>query len=212
MLGVGTGEYVHPLAAAETAPGRVYVPPQSGSVRSRGRVPDPLEVLPFGENQPHGGEPGPSRRRPPHSSYYNGPPPLDSAYGSDPVGQIGVHFPREILRIERDYSGGELVQFHPTFPLELEGRVTPVQHQESMNSINEILISAHRLFPSFLHNTLGILTLYISTLFVPSHYDREMHRLRLLINQLNREVYNPQGLNILWPQRSAFLFLEIEYY
>ncbi|KAG8704310.1 hypothetical protein FRC08_002302 [Ceratobasidium sp. 394] len=122
MLGVGTGEYVHPLAAAETAPGRVYVPPQSGSVRSRGRVPDPLEVLPFGENQPHGGEPGSSRRRPPHSSYYNGPPPLDSAYGSDPVGQIGVHFPREILRIERDYSGGELVQFHPTFPLELEGR------------------------------------------------------------------------------------------
>lgn len=56
-----------------------------------------------------------------------------------------------------------------------------------------------------------------------------MQRLRLLIDQLNREIYNPQGLNILWPQRSAFLFvsaslvrstillncecqLEIEYY
>ncbi|KAG9128106.1 hypothetical protein FRC07_004722 [Ceratobasidium sp. 392] len=174
MLGVGGADYVHPLAAAETAPGRVYVPPQSGSVRSRGRVPDPLEVLPFGEDQPHQAQSGSSRRRPPHSSYYNGPPPLDSAYGSDPLGQIGVHFPREILRIERDYSGGELVQFHPTFPLELEGRVTPVQHQESMNSINEILISAHQLFPSFLHNALGILTLYISTLFIPSHYDRAL--------------------------------------
>ncbi|KAG8766256.1 hypothetical protein FRC12_007001, partial [Ceratobasidium sp. 428] len=58
MLGVGAGEYVHPLAAAETAPGRVYVPPQSGSVRSRGRVPDPLEVLPFGEDPPHQGGSG----------------------------------------------------------------------------------------------------------------------------------------------------------
>jgi len=28
------------------------------------------------------------------------------------------------IRIERDYSGGELCQFHPTFPLELEGRVS----------------------------------------------------------------------------------------
>lgn len=27
------------------------------------------------------------------------------------MGEIGVHFPREIVRIERDYSGGELVQY-----------------------------------------------------------------------------------------------------
>ncbi|KAJ1310909.1 hypothetical protein OPQ81_009423 [Rhizoctonia solani] len=203
-------DYVHPLAAAQLAPGKILVHDQgpggnTGSVRSRGRVPDPLEVLPLDEHTA-------PRRAIPHSSYYNGPPGLDSAYGSDPVGQIGVHYPREILRIERDYSGGELCQFHPTFPLELEGRITPVQHQESMNSINEILISAHRLFPSFVYNSVAILTLYISTFFVSSHYDKEMRRLRLLIDQLNREVYNPQGLNILWPQRTAFLFLEIEYY
>ncbi|CAE6504196.1 unnamed protein product [Rhizoctonia solani] len=209
--GVGGGmDYVHPLAAAQLAPGKMLVQGQSlasktGSVRSRGRVPDVLEVFPQDESTR-------TRRVIPHSSYYNGPPPLDSAYGSDPLGQIGVHYPREILRIERDYSGGELCQFHPTFPLELEGRITPVQHQESMNSINEVLISAHTIFPSFVYNSVAILTLYISTLFVPSHYDKEMQRLRLLIDQLNREVYNPQGLNILWPQRSAFLFLEIEYY
>lgn len=39
------------------------------------------------------------------------------------MGHIGVHHPREIIRIERDYSGGELVQFAPIYPLELEGRV-----------------------------------------------------------------------------------------
>lgn len=60
----------------------------------------------------------------PRSAYYFGPPPIDAAYGSNPVGHIGVHHPREIIRIERDYSGGELVQFAPTYPLELEGRVS----------------------------------------------------------------------------------------
>lgn len=59
----------------------------------------------------------------PHSTYYFGPPPSDSAYGTPPIGQIGVHHPREVVRIERDYVGGELIQFSPVFPLELEGRV-----------------------------------------------------------------------------------------
>lgn len=59
----------------------------------------------------------------PKSSYYFGPPPSDSAFGTAPIGQIGVHHPREIIRIERDYTGGELIQFAPIYPLELEGRV-----------------------------------------------------------------------------------------
>ena len=65
------------------------------------------------------------RSRPlvPYSSYYFGPPPPDAAYGTPPVGQIGLHHPREIVRIERDYSGGELPQFSPVYPLEFEGRV-----------------------------------------------------------------------------------------
>ena len=61
----------------------------------------------------------------PRSAYYVGPPPADAAYGTDPVGRIGVHHPREIVRVERDYSGGELPQFAPSYPLELEGRVSP---------------------------------------------------------------------------------------
>lgn len=70
----------------------------------------------------------PLRRAPrpliPHSAYYFGPPPVDSAYGTDPVGHIGVHHPREIIRIERDYASGELAQFAATYPLEIEGRVS----------------------------------------------------------------------------------------
>ena len=72
--------------------------------------------------------PRPTKRSVPVSSYYYGPPPANSAYFTPPMGQIGVHHPREIVRVERDYSGGEIVQFASTFPMELEGRVshTPV--------------------------------------------------------------------------------------
>jgi hypothetical protein len=34
-----------------------------------------------------------------------------------------------------------------------------------------------------------------------------MKRLKELITQLNSELYNPVGLNILWPRNVAFLFV-----
>jgi len=148
----------------------------------------------------------------PKSSYYFGPPPSDSAYGTQPIGQIGVHHPREILRVERDYTGGELIQFAPIYPLELEGRITPTQFLESINAINELLISAHSLRHSFLDNMLSVFTLQLSKLILTSHYEKEMRRLQLLIQELNARVYNPVGLNILWPRKVAFLFMEVEYY
>lgn len=60
----------------------------------------------------------------PKSSYYFGPPPVDSAYGTEPQGQFGVHHPREVLRIERDWSVGDIPQFTSSYPLELESRVS----------------------------------------------------------------------------------------
>ncbi|KAH0838715.1 Golgin subfamily A member 7/ERF4 family-domain-containing protein [Lanmaoa asiatica] len=155
-----------------------------------------------------------NRRRPliPHSSYYFGPPPPDSAYGTSPVGQIGVHHPREIVRIERDYAGGELIQFSPIFPLELEGRITATQFHQTINDINEILISAHSIQHAFVDNLLAVITLQLSTLVMTSHYAKDMRRLKRKIEELNAQLYNPVGLHILWPQKVAFLFLEIEYY
>ncbi|KAI0825369.1 Golgin subfamily A member 7/ERF4 family-domain-containing protein [Trametes gibbosa] len=155
-----------------------------------------------------------SHNRPliPHSSYYFGPPPPDSAYGTDPVGQIGVHYPREIVRLERDYSGGELPQFAPTYPLELEGRITPTQFLETVNAINEILLSAHSLGHAFVDNALAFLSLQASRAVKRSHYEKEMERLKATMDMLNEQVYNPVGLHLRWPRSVAFLFLEIEYY
>ncbi|KAI0271582.1 Golgin subfamily A member 7/ERF4 family-domain-containing protein [Gloeopeniophorella convolvens] len=148
-----------------------------------------------------------SKRAIPVSSYYFGPPPPDSAYFTPPAGQIGVHHPREIVRVERDYSGGEVVQFAPTYPLEFEGRVTPTQFLESINAINEVLISAYSLKHSVLDNVVEILSLQLSRLVLASHYEREMKRLQCLMDDLNRDLFNPAGLNLLWPRKVGFLFV-----
>ncbi|KII86445.1 hypothetical protein PLICRDRAFT_291004 [Plicaturopsis crispa FD-325 SS-3] len=157
-------------------------------------------------------DPSPSAVKPrpavPFSSYYVGPPPVNSAYGTDPMGQIGRHLPREIVRVERDYTGGELPQFTATYPLELEGRITPTQFLETINSINEVLISAYSIRHAALYNVLAVFSLQLSTLILPSHYDK----LERIFEHWNKELYNPAGLHLLWPRRVAFLFLEIEYY
>lgn len=97
--------------------------------------------------------------------------------------------------MERDYTGGELVQFASNYPLELEGRVchlvyvfplflkfglvlqiTPTQFLETINAINELLISAHSVRHSFIYNTLAVFTLQISQLFMTSHYEKVCDR------------------------------------
>lgn len=127
----------------------------------------------------------------PKSSYYFGPPPVDSAYGTDPQGQIGVHHPREVLRVERDWSVGDIPQFTSSYPLELENRVrlknrwiesvllmdviyqlSPTEYLETVNAINEILISAYDLRYSALDNAVAFFTLYLSRLVVRSHYEK----------------------------------------
>ncbi len=48
---------------------------------------------------------------PPKSSYSTSALPSSMlVYGTEPTGTIGVHWPREIVRIERDWSGGEVCQ------------------------------------------------------------------------------------------------------
>jgi len=149
---------------------------------------------------------------PPKSSYYYGPPPVSTAYGTDPIGTIGLHHAREIIRVERDYEHGELCQFSSAYPLELEGRITPTEFLETVNAINEILISAYSVKAATVDNILAIVTLYLSTLVRTSHYTKEMRRLEDLIQKANIQLYHRRGLHILWPRRVAFLFLEIEYY
>ena len=49
-------------------------------------------------------------------------------------------------------------------------QITPTQFHQTINDINEILISAHSIRHSFLNNFLAVVTLQLSTLVMASHY------------------------------------------
>ncbi|TNY17857.1 Golgin subfamily A member 7/ERF4 family-domain-containing protein [Rhodotorula diobovata] len=156
----------------------------------------------------------------------------ESVFGTPPVGVVGKTRPREVIRVERDYSSGEVCQLWSGWIWELEGRVSPTDYQNTLNELNEVLASAHDPTKSFIDNCLAVLTLYLSSLLVSSHYERvrasrrlltawrltlrwwvqEMRRLHSVLARANSDLYNPVGLNLLSPCENAFLFLEIEYY
>ena len=51
-------------------------------------------------------------------------------------------------------------------------QITPTQFLESINAINEILISAHSLSHSCLDNMLAFFTLQLSRLVATTHYEK----------------------------------------
>ncbi|GAA5970591.1 hypothetical protein JCM11641_007362 [Rhodosporidiobolus odoratus] len=136
----------------------------------------------------------------------------ESVFGTAPQGVIGKTKPRELIRVERDFSAGETYQFWSGWVWELEGRVSPTDYQNTLNELNTVLASAHDPYKSILDNCLAVLTLYISPYIVGSHYEREMKKFHRVLENANRTIYNPAGLNFLSPWRNAYLFLEIEYY
>ncbi|PWN23519.1 hypothetical protein BCV69DRAFT_279447 [Microstroma glucosiphilum] len=150
----------------------------------------------------------------PVSRYYTGPPSKYSFFGKKQVGVIGEHLPMEIIRIERDYSlaPSHIPQFHPTFPLELEGRITPTHFSELINDINELLIQANDPGWAALDNMLAVVTLWISPWVLGSRYQRKSRELVRLLADRNRTLLNPSGLNLLHPSSKAWLYLELEYY
>ncbi|GAA5860498.1 hypothetical protein JCM8547_000323 [Rhodosporidiobolus lusitaniae] len=136
----------------------------------------------------------------------------ESVFGTAPVGVIGKTKPREVIRIERDYSAGETCQFWSGWIWELEGRVSPTDFQNTLNELNTVLASAHDPYKSIFDNCLAILTLYLSPYIVTTHYQREIRKFDEILIRANREKFNPAGLNLLSPQKNAYLYLEIEYY
>lgn len=55
-------------------------------------------------------------------------------------------------------------------------QITPTQFHQTINDINEILISAHSIHRSFVDNFLAVVTLQLSTLMTTSHYTKVSDR------------------------------------
>ncbi|CAG8433129.1 7790_t:CDS:2 [Ambispora gerdemannii] len=115
--------------------------------------------------------------------------------------------PKQIIRIERDYSRGELCQFYAAFPLEIDGRVSPRVFQQTITTLNELLEKAHSPKYNWVDNFLACLTLYMSTLCKRPHYDRMVEEICKFLDNENKTTYNHQGLNFRNPQKTAFLFV-----
>lgn len=57
-------------------------------------------------------------------------------------------------------------------------QITPTQFLETINTVNEILISAHSLRHSMIDNVLAFFSLQLSRLVVKSHYEKVMSSTR----------------------------------
>ncbi|WVQ96412.1 hypothetical protein IAU59_003517 [Kwoniella sp. CBS 9459] len=147
----------------------------------------------------------------PRSAYPRQALPPKSYFNQPITGTIGRHLPKEIVRIERDWSGGEVCQFESTFPLELEGRIQPSQFTAFINHLNEILTAAYSVRGAIWDNLIAVSSLWTSLMWRQSHFERELKRAESYIHENNKDMFNPHGLNVLTPRHVALQFLEIEY-
>lgn len=135
-----------------------------------------------------------------------------------------------VVRIERDYSNGvDVCQFWPGWLWELEGRVSPLDYQNTLNELNDVLASAYNARINAWYNLLAVLTLYVSTFVISSHYERvsaifffvyalmsrraesfgwqEMKRFDQTFEALNERLFNPARLNLLHPSKNGWQFV-----
>ncbi|RHZ47457.1 hypothetical protein Glove_579g11 [Diversispora epigaea] len=123
-----------------------------------------------------------------------------------------VLLPKQIIRIERDYCKGELCQFQDSFPVEIDGRVNPRRFQRTINTLNQKLEKAFDPKYNCLDNFLACVTIYTSTLCMRPHFEKMIEEICIFLDNENQTIYNPNGLNFRNPQRTSFLFLELEFY
>ncbi|RIB09327.1 Golgin subfamily A member 7/ERF4 family-domain-containing protein [Gigaspora rosea] len=115
--------------------------------------------------------------------------------------------PKQIIRIERDYTRGEMCQFQSAFPLEIDGRINPRQFQQTINRLNELLSKAFNPKYNCFDNCLACVTIYLSTLCMRSHYDKTIEEICTFLDNENLTLYNLNGLNFRDPRKSSFLFV-----
>ncbi|ODO00613.1 hypothetical protein L198_02933 [Cryptococcus wingfieldii CBS 7118] len=148
----------------------------------------------------------------PRSAYPRQALPPMSYYHTPVTGVIGQHLPKEMVRIERDWTDGEVCQFETVFPIELDNRISPQALSSFINTLNAQLQEAYKPWPNALDNVIGIASLWTSLWWRQSHFEKVLQALEKYIENVNHDTFNPAGLNVLSPRDVALQFLEIEYY
>ncbi|KAJ1929938.1 hypothetical protein IWQ60_000742 [Tieghemiomyces parasiticus] len=113
------------------------------------------------------------------------------------------------IRIPRDYSEGEIRQFALEFPTQFEGRIEVQDFRQFIRRLNSLLAEAEApLVRHAVDHILAFFTLNLSSLVIPSYYDRAMKRVNEFIADENERLFIPHGFRVTDPHETAFLYLE----
>ncbi|KAL1413807.1 hypothetical protein Q8F55_001591 [Vanrija albida] len=179
-------------------------PPQSNG----NAVPEPPKKLSRWEEKVQGdlagwrGGVGAPRSSVPHAAASS-----NTYYGQPPTGTIGRDLPKEIVRVERDYSLGDICQISTNFPVELDGRVTPTDFAKFVEAVNEPLRDAYSVSGAVVDNVIAVLSWWTSLWWRTSHFEKELQRAEAVIREANETTFNPVGLNVLSPREVALQYV-----
>ncbi|KAJ2455307.1 Golgin sub A member 7 [Coemansia sp. RSA 2336] len=128
---------------------------------------------------------------------------------SDAVSQPANEAWRRV-RVERDYSQGDVRRFQVAMPEQLGGRIDELKFKRFVRRLNKMLADAEgATLRNVLEGCLAYATLYISTLVVKPHFKRVIERISAFVARENKELFEPAGLLVLDPLQTAFMFIEI---
>jgi Golgin subfamily A member 7/ERF4 family. len=113
--------------------------------------------------------------------------------------------------VQRDYSEGTAVKFQKKFPLELEGKVSRVSFEQTVEKINQIFLEAEKTDAgSLFRGCCACLTGYMLYCCVDTHYEKSMKKLAHYVYEQNETLYNPKGLMVTSPMERGLRVIEIE--
>ncbi|RKP40257.1 Golgin subfamily A member 7/ERF4 [Dimargaris cristalligena] len=118
--------------------------------------------------------------------------------------------PVRAIPIPRDCSHGEIKQFALEYPAPFEGSIDIQEFRQYIRRLNSLLAEAEApLRRHAIDHILAFLTLNLSSLIIPTYYDRAMKKVFRFINEQNESLFIPNGYRVTDPRKTAFLFLEV---
>lgn len=114
--------------------------------------------------------------------------------------------------VQRDYSEGTSVQFQKKFPLELEGKISRIAFEQTIQKINQLFSEAEKTdAASLFRGCCACITGYLMYLCVDTHYEKCMKKLAYYIQEQNDSIYNTKGMMLISPMERGLRVIEISY-
>ncbi|KAJ2162627.1 Golgin sub A member 7 [Coemansia sp. RSA 552] len=178
--------------------------------RSPGR-----SLRPYGSASPPPTTPAAAYARPSDDSRraYRGGVGVPKTYGLPVTSDIAQQASSEQwrrVRVERDYSQGDMRQFVVVVPDQLVGRIDEQRFRRFIRRLNTMMAEAEgATLRNVLEGCLAYATLYLSTLLVKSKFKKTVERISQFVAHENKTFFEPAGLLVIDPLQTAYMFIEI---